>query len=219
MSVIAKFRLDPEQLVLASALEAVPEMSTSVDHEIGEIPSEPLLFFWAWGGDFEAFEAALEDDPTVTDVLVLDKVSGRRLYRVQLTSDTPVVLYPMYARLGLTLLDAHASADGWTGRIRFPGREALAELRAFFVENDVSFDVIGVYDQSDLATPGPLALTDGQRQILEVALESGYFEIPRDASLSGVAASLGISPQAASERLRRGLQTVVERSLRERPDR
>lgn len=52
-------------------------------------------------------------------------------------------------------------------------------------------------------TPGPSPVTGEQREAVLTALELGYYEVPRHANLADVAAELGISHQALSERLRR----------------
>ena len=55
---------------------------------------------------------------------------------------------------------------------------------------------IGRYKPQKLLTPR-------QEEILKVAYESGYYEIPRKISLSQLAARIGISASALSENLRR----------------
>ncbi|GAA5059049.1 helix-turn-helix domain-containing protein [Haladaptatus pallidirubidus] len=52
-------------------------------------------------------------------------------------------------------------------------------------------------------------LTAAQRDALVAAVEHGYYRIPRDIALEDLADSLGISRQAASERLRRGIEQLV----------
>jgi predicted DNA binding protein len=56
-------------------------------------------------------------------------------------------------------------------------------------------------------------LTDAQRDILLLALEAGYFEEPREASLEDLAAELDISRQAVGTRLRRAYANLIEHSL------
>ena len=56
-------------------------------------------------------------------------------------------------------------------------------------------------------------LTDKQHEVIATALEMGYFEIPRDCTLQDLASELDISHQAASERLRRGMKTIVESNM------
>ncbi|WP_331232805.1 helix-turn-helix domain-containing protein [Natronorarus salvus] len=56
-------------------------------------------------------------------------------------------------------------------------------------------------------------LTSPQEEALRVALESGYFEIPRESTASEVASRIGISKSAFLERLRRGQSSLLERTL------
>jgi hypothetical protein len=46
-------------------------------------------------------------------------------------------------------------------------------------------------------------LTDRQRDVLEVAVEAGYYEDPRQATHEDLAADLGVAPGTVSEHLRR----------------
>ncbi|MUV89266.1 hypothetical protein GJ629_04600 [Halapricum sp. CBA1109] len=49
--------------------------------------------------------------------------------------------------------------------------------------------------------------------MLQLAVRRGYFTIPREVTLSELAAELDLSSQAASERLRRGIRTLVQTVL------
>ncbi len=60
---------------------------------------------------------------------------------------------------------------------------------------------------------GGAGLTDAQYDALVTAYRSGYFEEPRALSLSELAEELGISPTAASGRLRRATKRLVETQL------
>ena len=48
------------------------------------------------------------------------------------------------------------------------------------------------------------------------AWEAGYFETPREATLEDLASDLEISQQALSNRVRRGLNTLISNTLRVR---
>jgi predicted DNA binding protein len=69
-----------------------------------------------------------------------------------------------------------------------------------------------VYTDDETAYPRA-TLTDEQREVLQVAHDLGYFDVPRSATLADVAAELGISSQAASERLRRGHRQLIAQHL------
>jgi predicted DNA binding protein len=56
-------------------------------------------------------------------------------------------------------------------------------------------------------------LTAKQREALELALERGYYERPRDATLSDLAELLGITKSAVSQRLRSAESKLVNHAL------
>jgi predicted DNA binding protein len=53
-------------------------------------------------------------------------------------------------------------------------------------------------------------LTDRQRELLEAAVREGYFEVPRECTLSELAATLDVDGSSASETLRRGEARLVK---------
>jgi predicted DNA binding protein len=65
-------------------------------------------------------------------------------------------------------------------------------------------------------------LTDRQRELLEIAVQQGYFEVPRNCTLATLAEGIGIDKSTASEVLRRGearlLKWFLTGSNRERID-
>jgi predicted DNA binding protein len=56
-------------------------------------------------------------------------------------------------------------------------------------------------------------LTPRQRRTLELAVRRGYYDIPRRCTTIELADELGISDQAVTERLRRGIVTFVTNAL------
>lgn len=52
-------------------------------------------------------------------------------------------------------------------------------------------------------------LTDRQRESLTVAHKHGYFDVPRDATLAGVADALGVDPSSGSATIRRATNHVI----------
>jgi predicted DNA binding protein len=118
---------------------------------------------------------------------------------------------------GATLLDAEGENEEWLFRMRFPNREATSRFREACDERGLSYDVRRIYSLSELPARQH-DLTDEQREALVAAFEAGYFRVPRDVSLSELAEDLDISPQAASGRLRRGLERVLASALFPRGD-
>ncbi|SFL46012.1 Predicted DNA binding protein, contains HTH domain [Halogranum rubrum] len=91
-------------------------------------------------------------------------------------------------------------------------RDRLAELvdRLGSV-GDVGIDRV-VSDIEMVFTPSPVTwgsleelLTDRQREVIVVAYELGYFSVPREATLSDIAAHIDIEKSTVGEHLRRGM--------------
>lgn len=210
--IIVEFELSSP--ILHEALSAAPEMVITTEEE-SVATGEVRLLFWARGGDFDAFEAALGDDPTVVDYRQLAESDGRRLYRVRLAeAGEEVTIYPTWIALDGLVLSAMATKDGWELRIQFPDRSAVSELREHCRDRGMAFQMKRLYSRHDAEGPGDdFGLTDPQREVLREAVVAGYFDIPRGATLSELGDRLGISGQAASERLRRGMQTLVDNAI------
>jgi predicted DNA binding protein len=68
-------------------------------------------------------------------------------------------------------------------------------------------------DEEEGAVAARWDLTTAQEEALRVALDAGYFEIPREATASEVASRIGISKSAFLERLRRGQSSLVAQAL------
>ena len=64
---------------------------------------------------------------------------------------------------------------------------------------------------------GEEELTARQEEILQIALEKGYFEFPKKITLRQLAKVLDVSPATLTEILRRGQKRVLEEHFRGRP--
>lgn len=211
MSVIAEFRLSPPEDALTAALGASGEMNAAIEDAVATDPDRPTFFLWARDGPFERFERTLSGNGQVEDVSLLDEVSDRRLYRVHLCTSPSI--YRAYVERGAALLRATVTGEGWTMRLRFPRRESLVGFRRFCADHDLQFRLEELWNGD--AGSSESALTAAQREALAAAHESGYFQVPRETSLAGVAERIGISPQATSERLRRAEEKLVSQVLDE----
>jgi hypothetical protein len=208
---IVEFDIDSD--ALSQVLERAPGTSLVIDH-LDASRSIPLrALFWATGDD-EVFEATLAEQPTITAFERLARENDASLYRVQYAEEVPEV-EAHRASVALDGVVVHAENDGggWFVRMRFPDREAVAA----FCERcwEVGFDlrIRAVYDRREGTPEQRFGLTTAQYETLLTALRDGYFSIPRGSSLGEIADELDVSSQAASERLRRGMKTLVRATL------
>lgn len=209
MGVIAEFTVDDPDLLLKEALAAVPEMTVTVEQDTASRDGLPIFYFWASGGDFAAFEAALDRDGDVAEYEVLETIEDRRMYRVGFSRAS---FYDAYRESTATFLSLTGSDRGWRLQMRFPDRESLRRYRQSYEEEGVSFVVHRLY--TDTGGPGDeYGLTDKQRRALALAHREGYFSQPREVTLEDLAADLDISPQAVSARLQRGMDALLAATI------
>ena len=208
---VVEFRVDSP--ILQDALAHAPE--TIVIHEQQYQTSDGITYlFWAEDSDLAAFEEGLAADPTVTNISQLAETPTRRMYRVTFTDyGESVATFPSWSGLDISLLDSTASHKGWEVRMRMPDRDTLHQYREVCEENNLSFYLTSIYEEKEATSKAEAQLTTVQREALTTARELGYFEIPQQASLADVADQLEISPQALSERLRRGTVTLIDAVL------
>lgn len=213
MSLIAEFSLQSPDLALRTTLDAAPDVTIELDTQMSTGMGAPAVVFWAFGGDFEALEAGFDRDPTVNSTTCIEELDEKRLYRARINNDELLGLYPVYQRLGAAPMDGTGTSDGWHRRVRFPDRQSVVEMREFCAENDVNFRLHRLYTPGESDVVDEFGLSPEQRRALITAEREGYFEVPRETSLDELGEELGISGQSASERLRRGVSSLVSNTL------
>ncbi|MDY6819020.1 MAG: helix-turn-helix domain-containing protein [Halobacteriales archaeon] len=206
--IITEFRADHP--LLREALAAVPGMRITWEREIPIDDERSRVLLWAEGDDFAAFEAAIEEDPTATAPERVVRFDDKRLYQLTIKNEgNETTLQPTLIEQGAVIQQLSATHQGWECRFTFPSREEFAAFQEVCARQDVDVTLDRIYVREAPSLPSGAGLTAAQREILLAALEAGYFEIPRDASLADVGEVVGISGNAASERLRRGMRTLV----------
>ncbi|AEH38910.1 helix-turn-helix domain-containing protein [Halopiger xanaduensis] len=218
MALIVEFELRTP--VLREAARAARELR--LGEVYGNESGEPKLLFWATVDDGDAFEAALDEDPSVRRYTALETASDRRLYSVALTDDAASRLAsPVAAEHDVAILEIVVT-DETVVRARVLSRDALQAYREQCLGRDVGFKLRRLYleEEPDTDTDTDLDLdgdrygvTEPQREALRTAHSAGYFTVPRETTLSELAAEFDISDQALSARLRRGQANLLENTL------
>lgn len=109
---------------------------------------------------------------------------------------------PFLDRRVLTVPPIEFVANGET-RMQVVGRAAdvQAVVDGFPDEYGVRVERVSSYGRGMAGTASPL--TDRQREALVVAVELGYYDVPRTASVEDVATELDCAPSTASDHLRK----------------
>jgi predicted DNA binding protein len=216
MSVIADFTLSAEEFVLDHSVEEVPDIDLEVERMVAHSEEGLTPYFRVVSSEetIESFEAALEEDRTVTDLVTLESFEDERFYRAHWRDGIEDLMGALRETEG-SVLYAVFEEGAWELRMLFTDRDSLSSFYEL-VDEDLSLDLVRVFERSNTATYGEFELTDEQRDALVHAFEMDYFAVPKGATIEEVAASLGISPQAVSQRLRRGHANLIESALRVR---
>lgn len=203
------------------ALQAVPDMVLHVE-DVRLLPEGECKFiYWASGDDFETYEDALINDPTIASYTCLTDLQDRRLYRITLSTEgRHHTLHQMALEQDIVARSITMTAERVEFLGRLPSRDSLASLRDACRERDRDFELLRLYEEKPSENDGGYntryGVTEAQREALLAALENEYFSVPRQATMEDIADSLGISTSALSTRLRRGQQTLLRNTLGQR---
>lgn len=207
MSTIAEVQVSARDTALGSSFEEIPSLVC----EIEQVVAADGLRIWLSGAELSSLNAALEKDPTVVVHSVVSGDSERWLYNIDFSEEV-TELFSLVVDEGGTMLTATAMNRRWTLRLRVPRREAVRRVHERLAERGIRLEIIRLQSFST-DTADDVGLTSEQFEAIAAAIDYGYFKIPREMSLEELAAELGISHQALSERLRRAYRTLATTEL------
>lgn len=210
MLVVVEFGVPADQFLLRDTLPAFPEVIVEgewlVPTDNGVCP-----YLWVTGAPLEEFERRGRADPTVDELELQARLDGGGLFSVDWAPLEGTFARRVIETAGV-VLEFEGSAERWNVKMRFEDRSETSELSAASDVHDVPLRVERIHD---VTAPkiGQYNVTHKQREMLVLALERGYFEMPRQVTMAELADELDISTGAASERFRRGLTNLVSNSL------
>ena len=153
--------------------------------------------------DMEAHEGVLAID-------VLD--AGDRSALVRFETLQPVILDALQAA-GLPLEPPVDVEDGVAVLEVTGPRERLSTVLDGLEDLGAPYEVRRVTHELDTAG----LLTERQRELLEAAVEAGYYRTPRDVTLTALADRLGVAQSTLSETLHRAESAVVRHFVADLP--
>jgi predicted DNA binding protein len=176
---------------------------------------------WSTAGEGEVVEEFdLVGDATAGDLP--DEASvvfeTDRAERVRFTRESGDCICEAVERLGAPVTDVSASRG--TLRLSFHATD-VETVRAAVDDLDAAFGSVRIDrlartadgEDDDLVLVDRGRLTDRQREVLETAMEMGYFERPRSANATEVAERLDISPSTFAEHLAAAQSKVLDSLL------
>lgn len=210
MSVIAEIRIEGD-FVLSELLKGLPDVPVQLERVI-PAGDRTVPLIWVHTDDPEPVEEHLREHRLVETITQLDTFPDRALYRIE-WAEEPDSVFEAVGSKRADLLDAVGVGEVWTFELRFPSHEDLSDFHSHCEAAGLPLTVERIYRPSDTGKNARYGLTDVQYDTLVKALDEGYFSIPRETVTEELATQLGISDQAVTERLRRGITNVLTHIL------
>ena len=211
MAIIAEFTIPAHEFALSETLEHRPEITINIDRVVAHNTTQVVPFVRVTSGEVEGLTEILEADTSVAEVELFGETDDERFYRLVWDEPAEIVGY-MVNEFDATVQGATATNGEWHLRVLFPEREGLSATGEYANENDIHLNVQKIYgtDEFEAARHN---LTEPQHEALATAVEHGYYKVPREIDTEHLAAELGISHQALSERFRRATENLVVSAL------
>jgi len=211
MSVIAEISIPATEFELGRIMD-ISESGTVELESLVPTGERAVPFFWVYETDFDSFEETVAEAATVDELVQIDTYDDRVLYTFEWSVENDAV-FRAVKQVNAYILNATGTGDSWRFELRFPSHEALSTFQDRCQDAVVNFEVIRVYNPSKPDLGPWFGLTERQREAMVLAVEEGYYDIPRNCTTVELAEELGISDQAVTERLRRAIVRLVTNTI------
>lgn len=210
MVIGASVGIPAEKFILGQVLEEVDQYYAELTQFV-PTGDQLIPYFWIENDDLSGVERALQTHARIADVTKYDERAGRGLYQVEWNYPSDDFLSILMDN-DVLVTKARGTPDAWEFELLAGNQSTLAAFQTACNERAIPIEIQTIF-QSGPTTVDRVGLTEKQREILQVAYERGYFRVPRGVTVTELGEEFGISPQAASKRLRRGLSAVVGQVL------
>jgi len=208
----ADIRVEHPDLVCTESVTFDQSSKVMSVSEAGTDPTSRTFYYYIESSDFHRFEDGLRNDTTIAEFdRVIETRDHEAIYCVEYSGEG-ILLSPVISAANGVVLDKENDGSAWLFTIWMTERADLRHIWDYAQQKDIDIELLRVNEYASLGNTDA-GLTDSQREALLVALETGYFEEPRKATLGEVAAELDISQPAAGGLLRRGIRRLIISSL------
>jgi predicted DNA binding protein len=215
MSITAKVYLEHPNLALVPTIRRVPDAQIRVIMQGTTDPGATAFPFLIEHPDAGVVEAALTADPTVARFECLDRTDDMGIYRIEHSTEARLISSVVTRANGL-LMRTETEDAGWVVHLLLPDREALTAVWTYAGDQEMRLDIIEIYTNERTDGAQSYGLTGPQREAIQTAFARGYFNEPRDVSLTDLSEEMSLSSTAMSGRLRRGLRNLIGATIGER---
>jgi len=213
MTVVAEYTIPADAFLVGQILSVDPGYTIRLV-EFVPIGNGLIPYFWVENHEegFATFEERVRSRDTVASLTALDGHTNKMLYRIEWAGEVDGLL-EAFRTFDMAIEDATGTADEWKFRVFYEDHGTLSEFRQHCVDHEIPLTVERVYNPSPPDDDTPYDLTSDQLEAIRLAFDDGYFDIPRETTMTDMGDELGISRQAVSNRLRRGMVQLLDHTI------
>lgn len=210
MGVIVEITLPSSEFELGRVLQMEGDANITLETMV-PLGDRSVPFFRVKGMR-DAFENNVRSESAVADLEIVTEHDDEALYALDWDPSTDTFFRTIY-ELNAHLLEATGGSDSWLFELRMPSHDALSEFQQACFDAEIPLDVMRIYNPTRPDAGPWFGLTAAQRETLALAVEKGYYALPRGITTAELAEEFDISDQAVTERLRRAIDTLTRNTL------
>jgi predicted DNA binding protein len=211
MSIIVEFQVPSAAFELGRILD-IEDISVIELESLVPVGESTVPLFWIHDSTRDSFVSSVQEHPAVNDTSTVDQFDDRVLFTLDWDADRDHIFAGIGQHDG-QLLSAVGTPRCWEFEIRFRSHDDLSAFMDHCEDADIAVDITRMYHPTEGGTGPWYGLTDRQRETLILAVEAGYYDIPRGCTTKDLADQIGISDQAVTERLRRAIASLTTSAL------
>lgn len=205
---IAEFHIPKEK----TALENIIKQDTTVRFEKIIPIKDGYLPYIKIKNNIENIEQKLKNKTNIEKYRVLHKTKNSVLMFID-WEDTPCKLIDILFSLNIIIKELRADKNGWRLQILFPEKQTISEFYKTTKKENINITLQKINNQYLTNGRRKADLTPKQKEVLELALKNGYFDIPRKITTKELSDMVDISDTAISQRLRRAMKKLTKHQL------
>jgi len=211
MAIEASFTIDQADFPLGVVFKQLTGATIELDRVV---PTSQAIvpYFWISADDTDLLTTDLDTDIGIDQVKIIDQVEKQMFVRVDWNLEHESVLTAI-VNTDVSLLSAIGNNEQWIFELRASEQQELSDFQTYCRENDIPIELTELHAVSQFRSDREHGLTGDQKKTLVMAYSRGYFDSPRGATQDDLADEFGISRQAVSSRLQRGIRRLVARTL------
>jgi len=197
---------------LDDAVAVVPEIEMEATLFINPVGDGTYVELCQFRGSTDALREVLEETPSVLEFELPEDDDGIVYLRYESTPAFDGLLEAVFDNTVVLQWPVTFVTETEVRGIRATviGSESALSTALGALPDSVGITLIRTGEYTEAIRDPTVALTDQQHRLLKEAITAGYYDVPRQATQSDLAESLGVSPGTISDRLQRLESTMIK---------